>query len=365
MLTRLLLGLITVLMTAVSISACTCITVSDPNAPPCGKIGPAEVIFVGTVLDIENPPYEVSKENPEALQSRYRFRIDERIAGLEGQQEIDIYSGSGGGGDCTYQFKRGEQYVVFPSRNGLGQLIATICSATSPVALAQAILPPLRAARDKGTVGSVYGVLQVGQQPFLSVTDDVAPRPLQYANMSLRSDTRVFAVRTDSNGAFAIYSVPPGTYHVTAELPPNMEFARPILNGPPDPLILAAGDCSEYNSTALPTARIRGRVLGAHGKPLKFAEAELFRPEKYQPTPLLMTWQEVQDQKGFFEFDHVGPGDYLLVYKDEDPQTGELISLCFYPGVPDVGRAEHVHIEGGQQVLAADIHLRDRCLRRR
>jgi hypothetical protein len=71
--TRFLLALLLGLATSGGVSACSCVTVANPDPRPCAKISPTEVIFVGTVLDIENPPYEVSTENPQAPLSRYRF----------------------------------------------------------------------------------------------------------------------------------------------------------------------------------------------------------------------------------------------------------------------------------------------------
>jgi len=113
----------------------------------------------------------------------------------------------------------------------------------------------------------------------------------------------------------------------------------------------------------LPTAIITGRVLDLNGRPLGFAEVELFRPDKYQPTPLAMEWKEFQTQ-GFFEFAHVSPGDYILVYNNSEKwKTNVPGSRCFYPGVPVIADAGRIHIDAGQQVLDADIHIRGGCLK--
>ena len=359
---RFLVVLLVGLTTSGGVSACSCVTVGNPDPTPCARISPTEVIFVGTVLDIENPPYEVSSENPEAPLSRYRFRVDESISGLRAGQEIDIYSGRGGA-DCSYHFAKGQQYLVFPYRGPANdRLFATICSDTRPINEAQAMLPQLRAARDSDRVASIYGLLQISQQPYLSVTDGPSPEPLRDTQIELWDGDHVFESNTNSEGMFAIYSVPPGVYHLRATLPPNVEFARPIVNDPPAPITLVAGACSEYNVTALPTSRIRGRVIGPNGAPLRSAEVELFRPDKYQPSPLLMSWQELQAEKGFFEFLHVSPGDYILVYNNsEERETNRSGRRCFYPGVSDVARAGRIHIEAGQQVSNADIHIRGEC----
>ncbi len=359
---RPLMVLIVALTVSGGVSACSCVEVGDAQAAPCAKISPTPVVFVGTVLEIDNPPYEVSTENPEVSQSRYRFQVDEEISGLKAEQQINIYSGRGGA-DCGYHFLKGKQYLVFPYRNNSGQLIATICSQTGPVNDSRFVLTELRAARDSDRVASVYGLLQVGQQPYLSVTDDRPQQPLRNARIELRNDNYVFTSSTDSNGAFSFYSVPAGAYHVRADLPPNMELARPTLKGPLPSVNLVAGDCAEYNIVALPTGRIRGKVVGPDHIPMKFAEVELFRSDKYQDSALLTEWREVQNQSGFFEFTHVSPGDYILVYNNEGPTTANSGPRCFYPGVPNISGAQRIHIEDGQQLLTADIHVRRKCLK--
>jgi len=176
-----LLALFVVLASSAEVWACSCVTTGEPG--PCAKLTPTEVVFVGTLLSVENPPYEISMENPGEEQSRYRFRIDEKISGLGEEHEIDIYSGRSGG-DCSYHFAKNQKYLVFPNRNN-DRLVVTICSRTRPFNFAQAILPQLRAMRDGNPVASVYGLLQVGQQPYLSVTDDVPPQPLRNTRIEL------------------------------------------------------------------------------------------------------------------------------------------------------------------------------------
>ncbi|MGB9070457.1 MAG: carboxypeptidase-like regulatory domain-containing protein [Candidatus Acidiferrales bacterium] len=224
------------------------------------------------------------------------------------------------------------------------------------------MLSRLRAARDTDRVASIFGSPQISEQPYLSVTNGPAAVPLRNAQLELWNADHVFASTTDWQGKFAVYSVPPGTYRLRAALPASLEFTRPIVNDPPAPISVVAGDCSEYNLTALPTSRIRGRVIGPNGKPLRAADVELFRPDKYQPSPLLMQWQESQDANGYFEFLHVTPGDYILVYNNSEQQeTNRSRRRCFYPGVSDVARARSIHLEPGQQIGDADIHIQGEC----
>jgi hypothetical protein len=306
----------------------------------------------GTVLDIDNPPPDEGGTGTSGL-SRYRFSVDENIIGAKGG-EIDVYSGRGGG-DCSYHFRKGHQYLVFPYKDNAARLLATICSPTRPIEEAQAILPQLRAMRDHQPVASLYGVLRSVQQPLGSVSDE-ADQVLSNTRMELRSENMTFETVTDSNGGYAFYDLPEGEFHFAGDLPEHLEFAQEILGGPLPALKIPARACFEYDVTAMPSGHIRGRVLGPDGKPLSFAAVDLFRAGKYAATG---GWYESQDRdKGYFEFQNVGPGDYVIVYNNGG-LTGadEPYPRTFYPGVAALASAKVVHVEAGQKFDEADIRV--------
>jgi hypothetical protein len=225
--------------------------------------------------------------------------------------------------------------------------------------LAQALLPELRAMRDHQRVASLYGVLRSAEEPDASVTDDQLVKPLTNTEIEIRSEDHVFDTKTDSNGAYAFYGVTKGEYRIAAELPKNLELAQMILSDPLPPISLPENACYEYDVAAYPTGNIKGRVLGPDGKPLHFAAVELFRPENYPPRNSGLGWMESQEVgKGYFEFTHVGPGDYIIVYNNsDDVSTDTPFGRAFYPGVTDVAKAGRIHVEAGGQVTNADIHV--------
>lgn len=351
-----ILAFLLLILTCSGISlACTCVS---PGPQPCHGFGATDVVFVGTVLTIDNPPPKGDGLGGTGL-SRYHFRVDENIAGAN-TAEIDVYSGRGGA-DCSYHFENGQQYLVFPYRGNDSRLFATICSSTRPIGEARAILPQLRAIRDHQRVASVYGVLRSSQQPYASVSDEMLGQILPNTRLELRSETKTFVAVSDSDGAYAFYGVPEGKYHFAGELPEYLEFAQEILGGPLPPLELPAHACIESDLTALPTGSIRGRVLGPDGKPLPFAAVDLFRSDKYTAEIPNGGWDEAQDrEKGQFEFGNVGPGDYVLVYNNSGRiNADEPYPRTFYPGVADLKNAETIHLEAGQKFDHADIRVAD------
>src|ERR1700722_8947225 len=136
-----------------SLWACTC-----SKEPPgkCPGLQSDDVVFLGTVTDIAavapdatpNPPaapdanggttatdpnapaaatQDAATQGNTAI-TRYHFHIDERFAGPD-SPDIDVFSG-GDDGDCGYNFKKGDQYIVYTQQETEGRLFATTCNGT-------------------------------------------------------------------------------------------------------------------------------------------------------------------------------------------------------------------------------------------
>ena len=343
----------------IAASACTCST-----APPgkCPGLQADDVVFLGTVAEAETlaPPAAPSDAGAGAnagstVVVRYHFQINERFAGPE-TAEIDVFSG-GDDGDCAFRFKKGEQYIVFTNKSEDGRLFATICSGTRPAGEGRALIPQLRAMRNGQRVASVFGVLRRSDPPLLAPSDD-PDDPLPHIKLKLRSKDDRFATSTGPDGVYTFYNVHAGEYIYTADLPARFEFTQKTLHGGLPPFRIPNGACFEYNVNALPTGKIRGSVLGPDKKPLPLASVELYRADRYKDSePGLWGFQGL---KGVFEFDHIGPGEYILVFNRlnrMDPNSPYPRS--FYPGTPDRNEARFIKLKDGQQLLKADLHVKD------
>ena len=202
--------------------ACTCL--QTPRPSNCADLKPIGPSFVGTVIDIQNPPDERRGAGQIGL-SRYRFRVDENISGFD-EKEVDVYSGRGGG-DCSYHFQMGESYFVTPFKGtaGLmalygaepGKLMAGICTETQPAASATALLKELRARKRGGA--TVVGVLRTE-----SGADDYNHR-IPDATVELRIDNTTLSTQTDIGGVYQFSGVAAGTYQFAVKLPADFEVA--------------------------------------------------------------------------------------------------------------------------------------------
>ena len=349
MISRALIGIMLALLAPAAVIACTC-----SKAPPgvCPGLQQDDAVFLGTVTQIEqvSPGGETPASGPE---TRYRFRVDESYFGVS-SAEADIFSG-GDDGDCAYTFEAGAQYAVFADRANDGRLFANICSSTRPASEARALVPQLRAMRNGQRVASVFGVLRRSDPPLLAPLDDPED-PLPHIKLKLRSKDDRFATSTGPDGAYSFYDVHAGEYRFTAELPARFEFTQKTLHGGLPPFKIPNGACYEYNVEALPTGKIRGSVLGPDAKPLKIASVELYRADRYDDSrPGLWGFQGL---KGIFEFDHIGPGEYILVFNRMnrvDPNAP--FPRTFYPGVAEPAEAKFIKLKDGQQILNANIKL--------
>jgi hypothetical protein len=338
--------------------ACTC-----SKAPPgmCPGFENDDVVFLGTVVDIASTSPADSgagslAANPNAAPvTRTHFRVDERFAGPY-VPEIDVFSG-GDDGDCGYRFQKGEQYIVFTQQEAGTRLFATICNGTRPASEGRALVPQLRAMRNGDQVASVFGVLRRTDPPFLAPSDD-PDDPLPRIKLKLRSKYDRFSTSTGPDGTYSFYDVHAGEYQFTAGLPARMEFSQRTLKGALPPFKIPNGACYEYNVDALPTGTIRGSVLGPDGKPLPLASLELYRADRYSDS-LPGLWG-FQGREGFFKFDHVGPGEYILVFNRLnriDPNSP--FPRSFYPGVPDLNEAKPIVLKDSQQLLKTNIKLKE------
>jgi hypothetical protein len=327
--------------------ACAC-----SQAPPgtCPHFNPGDIVFLGTVTQVtEIPSSSADSANQSATATpllRYRFQVDEKFSGSEGAQ-IDVYSG-GDDGDCAFRFKKGERYVVFTQRETEGRLFATQCNGTRAFADARALIPQLRSLRDDQRVASVFGVLRRADPPTLAPPADPAD-PLPNVPIRLRSQYDRFTATTGPDGVYSIYDVRAGEYQFTADLPKGVELTHRGMARELESFKIPDGACYEFNIDALPTGYIEGSVVGPDGNPLSLASLELYRAGAYDASRSgLWTFQGA---KGTFDFDHIGPGQYIMVYnRPNRMDPNNPFPRSFYPGVADVAEAKPIEIKEGELV---------------
>lgn len=182
--------------------------------------------------------------------------------------------------------------------------------------------------------------------------------PVPNTALKLRSKYDRFTANTDKNGIFTFYDVHAGEYEFTADLPPTLQLSERTLTGPLPMFTIPANACYEYNVDALPTGRITGTISDPSGKPLRLASLELFRAGTY--TGARSGLWTFQGSKAVFEFDHVGPGNYIIVYnRGNRMNPNSPYPRTFYPGTEDMNEAKPIEVKEGEQLDHLDFAVKD------
>jgi hypothetical protein len=331
----LLLGLF--MAGAVSASAVDCV---PANAIPrsCTLLKDTKAIFVGTL----------TQETPQ-----YRFHVDENIKGVKGDYfDLEPYP-------ISRHFEIGKRYLVFVDTMRLDDgehLFAHECGSTSELKYAQGALEQVRAEKEGKRNSVVYGTLLRTSDSGVGIVDEDYVRPLPGVIVKFQSGNKSFAAKTDAHGAYAFDTLPKGTYSISADLPPTLKLAEPLSKDLPV-FEMPDRSCYENLITAMPTGQISGRVIAPDGTPLRSTSIELFRTDMYG--------EEQAGAYGYqgeakpFEFMHLLPGDYVLVFNRKDQSNPDSpFPRTFYADAPDLASAQIIHLKDGEQMTNADIHLR-------
>jgi hypothetical protein len=331
------LGLI-VAGVASALAQCDCAPI---YAHSCTLRAEALAIFAGTVTEIPTGTM------------KYRFHVDEKFEGVNSDYfEVEWMP-------CGWEFEVGKQYLVFviPMHLDDGDhLFAQQCGMTRELKDAAAVLEQLRVEKQGKRDASVYGMLRRTLPLDLGAYDENYVRPLPGVVVRLQSRGRSYETKTDEHGAYAFRYLPPGTYQASADLPSGLGVAQQILREPVPPFKLLRDSCYENDINALPTGKITGQVIGPDGVPLDSCIVGLYRLDRYDAGVGIGGDQEGSKR---FEFSHLQAGDYVLVFN----RTGQAhpdypFPRTFYPGTPDFPSAQIIHLQEGQNIANADIHLR-------
>src|SRR5215475_14093518 len=146
------------------VKACSCMF---GVSPPCEEYWRAEAVFAGKAIKQSTFYVEQGEGNSKYRfqQSLVRFSVEQAFKGISGE-EVEIVTGMGGG-DCGYQLKDGERYVVYAVRSGKdnSRLYAGVCNRIKLVAEAEEDFAYFRAIPEPGTGGAVFGRVKKWTMP--------------------------------------------------------------------------------------------------------------------------------------------------------------------------------------------------------
>ncbi len=346
--TRLLIGLTTltalILVPAGDALGCSCAS----SGPPCQNAFQVDAVFAGTVRSISALPEDGPLLRPDEARIPQAVRVEfAAVVGFRGIQESTVSVVTAGSGPaCGYEFKQGERYLVYASRNTDGTgLVTGMCSRTRLLADASDDLQFLQTLSAPGkTRARVYGTishwerdLATGQPRENGLVPDVL--------VIVRSPGNAFEAWTDARGRYEV-TVPLGKYEVIAQ--PSAPFSARYLQQTIE--LLDPRACFVVNFVVQFDGRIRGVVRQSSGEPAEGVSVEVMAAEAVGKTGNIQTLRASSDVGGSFEFSEVPPGRYVVGVDLTRRMNAEVVfPTTFYPGTPDAAFATVVQLGGGQQ----------------
>ena len=316
--------------------ACSCIV----GAPLCDTFWKTSAVFVGEVTSITNAAQADPTKKAAGLFARRRVRLRvERAYRGNATGEVEVFTGVGGG-DCGFNFVRGERYVVFANAFE-GRLTTGICSATRKLSDAREILAFLDQTSSAPATGRVFGeaIVQTsnGQKPFLD------------AKVIVRGAGREWTDALDAAGKFELKDMPAGKYQIELLAPPVWWGQQARDLDLPD-----ARGCAHTTFYLVPNGRVHLKVTNVAINPTKPLALELIevaaladpdeRPAAGYRWASAVTTGDVQ-------WEQLAPGRYVValnVVRGADHD--QPYRPTFYPGVTDLKDAKVIDVALGERI---------------
>jgi hypothetical protein len=287
----------------------------------------------------------------------------------------EIVFGQGGGADCIWTFDEksvGHQFLFYldrpeklstepylPSKEP-GLWFAFGCGrsrglggATEDLLYLENISKLRGKTRISGTIGGGFAFPDI----------DVEGKKIK-----IIGPKKTYETKTNEEGVFEIYDLPPGKYFVEPEMPAGWkidpywltrsenvvtdESGRPEMKSPKRvALMLEPKKHASVDIVFTVENSVRGRVLDPKGRAMFGVCVYMLRSGQEGSGPFNCT-----DEEGRFEITHIPEGQYVLVAnQDGKPSSREPFPKIFYPNVTERERAAVINIGPGENIANLDI----------
>ena len=274
----------------------------------------------------------------------------------------EIVFGQGNGANCIWTFNEesiGDQLLLYLKRPETDRWYVSACG------------------RSRGLKGASDDLLYLENMNKLRGKTRISGRlggwynsnlDLEGKTIKIIGPTKTYETKTNHDGVFEIYDLPPGKYSIQPEMAPGWKIDAYHLRYSPSvaasaslrpklkslqqvEITLNPGKHASIDIVFEADNRVRGRVLGPKGKPLQDVCVYLLRPgqEKWGPS-------DCTNEEGRFEITAVPQGEYVLVANQYGkPSNREPFAKIFYPSVAERERATTIYVNPGDVVENIDI----------
>lgn len=296
--------------------------------PPCAKIRPGSIFFVGTVLDGGVPEGNGREGN-----RLVRVQVSESLMGLDPTfKEVTVRVE----GDSL---RRGHTLLFDADRNDDGTISPAICGVTSDVTSADAkdLLEYLKLRKSGKTTASLK----------VFVRDDL--KPVRDVQVQLIGGRKSSSTKTGSDGNAEFPDLVPGTYQIRASREHYQLDADHTSDSSVD---VIEGECA----IAFVHMRAQGSVSGflrdVHGVPVQSFTLELNEIPGEREDGQTGWYSTTTDSNGEFRFESVSPGRYHLGTNLLDYMRTSPGFTTYYPGQRSRNGAVPVEVKLGEETSA-------------
>lgn len=348
--TAVLIG-VWLLLSGAEAQACSCFS---PGAP-CQAYGSAPVVFLGTPIGVTQTKSEAGAEGRRYSfeQRLFTFSVGEAFRGVEGGKDVQVLTGQGGG-DCGYDFRIGDPYLVYAYRNQSGQAVASICSRTRPAATASEDLEYIRGLANRAPGATLSGSVQQLRRN-LETEQTQRLGPLSDIEIVVEGEGLTLRAQTDKHGRYSLSDLAAGRYKVRPILPAKLSTYDVVRE-----VVLYDRGCAAVDFHVTDNGRISGVITDSGGQPVARIMVDLIPvsqafPER--PESMFVS----SDDKGRYELKFVPPGSYLLGIRLDglgsptDPEAA--YPRTYYPGTASADNASVIVLGEGEVIGNADIRL--------
>ena len=347
---RFLIICATIALTADAAFACSC----GPVPPVLSAYDHAHAVIIARVLSVEvsksasgNQKKDTDKDDPD------RFGpatvLVEKVYKGNLRVNREITAGSAPDAPCGWSFHEksvGQQFLLYLIREDEAgtHWRASLCGRSRDLERAAEdllYLDNMENLRGKTRVSGNYGG-GLGKP-----LDAVANRTVR-----ITGEKKTYETKTNSNGVFEIYDLPPGKYILEPEIPNGWQLARYSSNpeGTPDKLFPFTLEAKKHVTLELmfvPTNRVEGSVVGPDGNPLEHVCVYLVKTDKVDGDDQY----GCTNMNGNFSIRSVPAGTYIAVLNpDGKVSADEPFPRMFYPNVTQREKAALITIGNGESV---------------
>lgn len=349
--------------------ACSC----GPVPTVLDSFEEAEEVVIVRVLSVEKAKATEERSYVDGVKSATLI-VDKVFKGKL-QIRDEIVFGQGGGADCIWTFDEqsvGRQYLFYLTRpetltkSDRGYLpskepelwFAFGCGRSTGLAGGTEDLLYLENMKKRRGQTRISGSISGGfEYPDIDV---------EGKTIKIIGGKKTYETKTDKNGVFEIYNLPPGKYSIKPEISagwkinPNwLRYSTSIVGGEqPEKeslkqieILLEPKKHASVNIVFTVDNFVRGRVLGPKGRPMSKVCVYLWPPGAEPWGPFDCT-----DEQGRFEITSVPEGEYVLVAnRDGKLSSQKPFRQIFYPNVSERERAAVITIGPGETLENLDI----------